>query len=65
MLAGVAWLLAEGGVFYTPKGPFSSKHFTWLELLAKVSQNPTLGHGLDTFGSVFLCPKVSQNLELN
>uniref|UniRef100_A0A7C9AVL0 Uncharacterized protein n=1 Tax=Opuntia streptacantha TaxID=393608 RepID=A0A7C9AVL0_OPUST len=40
-------------------------NFTWLGMLAKVSQNPTLGHGLDTFGSVFLCPKVSQNLELS
>jgi len=39
-------------------------NFTRLEMLSKVSQNPTLGHGLDTFGSVFLFPKVSQKLEL-
>ena len=39
-------------------------NFTRLGMLAKVSQNPTFGHGLDTFGSVFLCPKLSQKLEL-
>jgi len=54
--------VSKGGSIRVAHSPPSN--FTWLEMLAKVSQNPTLGQGLDTFGSVFLCPKVSQKLDL-
>jgi len=54
--------VSKGGSIRVARSPPSN--FTRLEMLAKVSQNPTLGHGLDTFWSVFLCPKFSQKLEL-